>query len=209
MKTSSKTKFVSLAVAGAFLACAAGLQAQTPGLNLVQNPDFNGQQWTFQNTAGPFAFDWTYTSGSTSGLNLFSTSSYLVSQQLPTDNLYYYNISFDLGLTPSEGPVDFVVFWNQPIVNESFTMLPSPSSSSSANYTYVVTADGPISDFGLLGNTAFWSSLDNLSVSWTGGIDPPVPDAPVGFFMEAAVLLGMCGVAGGYRRRGLGLNKAA
>jgi hypothetical protein len=200
MQMSSKTKFVSLAVVGAFLACAAGVNAQTPGLNLVQNPVFNGQPWTFQSSDGPFASDWNYQSG----YNFFSTPGYLVSQQLPTDNLYYYSINFDLGLTPSEGPVDFALSWDQSFV--TFMTLQTPSSSSLMNYNIQVTADGPSSDFGLLGNTAFWSSLDNLNVSWTGGIDPPVPDAPVGFFMEAAVLLGMCGVAGGYRRRGLGFG---
>jgi hypothetical protein len=192
-------------LATAFLGFSLGSQAQTPspGVNVLDNPQFNGQSANFQATDGPFASGWNYSPG----YDFFGSPGLLVSQTLATGDLYYYNIAFNLGTTPSEGGVDFAVYWDGSFVQN---VMLSPSSSWSS-YSFQVTADGPGSDFGLVGNTAFWSSLDNLDVSWTGGIDPPpdpVPDSPLSFGLEALVLLGLAGMAGFDRRRELGLARA-
>jgi len=192
-------KSSNVALAGAFLALAVGSHAQTPGagVNVLTNPEFYGQTPTFQSTGGPVAAGWTYTPG----FDFFGSSLDLVSQSLPTTDLYYYDISFALGTTLGEAGVDFAMFWDQTPV----TVMSLPSSDAYANYSFQVTAVGPTSDIGLVGNSAFWSSLDNLDASWTGGIDPSpsVPDASIGFGLEAATLLGLCGVAGLHRRQEL------
>jgi hypothetical protein len=194
-------------LAGAFLAFALGSQAQTPspGVNVLDNPQFNGQSSTFQTTDGPFAAGWNYTPG----YNLFSSPGFLVSQTLETGNLYYYDISFNLGTTKAEGGVDFALYWDGSFV-QYMVLAPSASWSS---YNFQVTADGPSSGFGLVGNTAFWSSLDNLNLSWNGGIDPPpspspVPDAPLSFGLVSVVLLGMAGAGGIARRLDLGVARS-
>ncbi len=197
-----KIKLPPATLASAFLACALASQAASPlpGANLLTDPNFNGQPSTFQITDGPFAPGWTYSAG----YDFFSGSSDLVSQSIPTSDLYYYDIKFSLDTTPQESGVDFALFWDHTPV----TLMILPPSDQWANFSFQVTADGSSSDVGLVGNSAFWSSLDNLDVYWTGGIDPPpsVADGPIGFAWEAALLLGLCALAGFYRRHELSLS---
>ena len=196
MLLTSRVNLSVAALAGAFLALAAGSQAQSlppgAGVNLLADPGFTSQPPTFQSSGGPYAAGWTYTPG----FDIFSGSWDLVSQSLPTTDLYYYGISFNLGTTSAEGGVDFSVLWD----GSSIALDTLPASDAWTQYTFIVTASGPSSVVGLVGNSQFWSSLSGLDVSWTGGIDPPpVPDSPIGFTLEAAVLLGLCGLAGFFR----------
>jgi hypothetical protein len=192
----SKIYLTRAVLAGTLLASALNSHARSPlpGVNLLDNPEFTGQSSTFQNTDGPYATGWTYSPG----YDFFSNPGLLVSQSFSTGDLYYYDIAFNLGTTPAEGGVDFALDWDGTFVQ----YLSLPPSSAWQSYSFQVTAEGPNSTFGLVGNTAFWSSLDNLDVSWNGGIDPPsaVPDSPLAFGLEAWLLVGLCGVAAFYGR---------
>jgi len=199
----SKFKLSRGAVAGVLLALAAGSPAlglpTGAGVNLLNDPGFNGQPSTFQSSLGPYAAGWTYTPDP---FHLFGGDLDWVSQTLPTTDLYYYNITFTLGTQPGEPGVDFSLIWDVSLID----LRTLPADPGSTQYSYTVTANGTSSDIKLVGNSAFWSSLYNLNVDWTGAIDPPpVPDSPIGFGLEAALLLGLCGAAGLYHRQDLRL----
>jgi len=220
LNTKRQQKF-GIALAGvASLWLAVSSQAATPviGANVVENPSFSGQDANFQIDGGPTASDWQY---SDLGFNLFSAQgdSYLVSQNLPTEDLYYYQIDFSLAQTPSEGDVDFAVDWNGALLTGpggSPTTELSPSSSWD-NFSFIGTAGaGSTSTLGFVGNEAFWSSVKDLDVYWTGGIDPPphngsVPDRQIGFIWETSLFLSLFGLAAFYPRQEmkLVLRKAA
>ena len=197
MQLKRKVKSGIALLTAAMLAVAVGGQAQTPGVNLLDNPQLNGQSPLFQTAPGPYAAGWTYTPG----FNFFSGSWDLVSQSVPSTDLYYYDITFSLDTTVGEGGVDFATLWN----GSPVTVQSRAPSDSLVNYSFIVTADGASSAFGLVGNSEFWSSLENLDVSWTGGIDPPpsVPDSPIGLGWEAALLLVLAALGGYYRAQEL------
>ena len=196
MRMMRNLKSWNAALCVALWALAVGSQAQTPTaeLNLLANPDF-------QTTGWGIATGWNYASGSGAFSDAFFSGAEfdIVSQTLPTSDLYYYNIDFNLGILPNEGPVEFAVFW----IDSAVEYANFSPSGTWLDYGITVTADGPTSDFGLMGNSAFWSSLDNLDVYWNGGIDPPAlaADSPIGFGFEAAILFGLCGAAHFHRRR--------
>lgn len=171
-------------VAGVCLIMATQSHAQSPSYNLLTDPSFTGQSANFQSTSGSYASGWTYTPG----YDFFANNGDLVSQSISTANLYYYDITFNLGISPTEGNVDFALFWDGTPINVTTT-----SSPGWNEYSFQVTADSSSSQVGLVGNTAFWSSLYNLDTYWTGGVDPPPsPEGSIGFVFEAVLLLGLC-----------------
>jgi hypothetical protein len=190
-----KFKNAGALLAGALLASAVGSQAQTPGANVLVDPTLPGQSPNFQ-ANGQITYDtppWTYIN--LSGSSLVNGASWLVSQNVQTTDLYYYDITFSLDTAGSAQGADFAIFWNDSTVAPTANLSPG---SALINYSFQETAVGSNSEVGLLGNSAFWSDVSGLDVFWTGGIDPPpvVPDSPIGLGWEAALFLGLCGWAG-------------
>ena len=186
-------------LAGAILALAGGSQAQqVAGVNLLTDPAFYVQTPTFQSDGGPYAAGWDYRPD----FAFFFPGNGpldLVSQTISTADLYYYNINFSLNTSDTAPGAEFAVFWNDSKVTQLWELTPT---AAWVNYSFEVTAHGSSSDFGVLGNSIFWADMSQLSVSWNGSIDPPpsAPDSPLGLGLETAVLLGLCGAAGLYRR---------
>jgi hypothetical protein len=161
--------------------------------NVVTDPGFNGQSPDFQ-TGGSISPDWTYTPDY---LTFGGSPLTLVSQIIPTPGaLYIYDIDLKFGTTPPDQSLVFFVFWDG-----SWSGTVTDSSGWQDN-NFLETAAGPTSDLGFAGNATAWATLGSLDVFYSGTTDPTptVPDSPIGFRLAAAMLLGLCGAAGIYRR---------
>lgn len=172
--------------------------------NVVTDPGFAGQSPDFQ-TGGSISPDWTYTPNF---LSFGGSPLTLVSQTIPTPGaLYIYDIDLKFGTTPPDQSLLFFVFWDG-----NFAGAVTDSTGWQDN-NFLVTAVGPTSDLGFAGNSTAWATLGSLDVFFSGLVDaaPSAPDSPIGFGLEAALLLGLCGAAGFYRRPELcpALDKAA
>jgi len=179
-------------------AVSATAQAQNP--NVVNDPTFNGQSPNFQ-VNGLISPDWQYTPNY---LN-FGQPWTLVSQTINTPgDLYIYDIDVQFAQPPAGQGLDFFIYWNG---------MPIGSIQGSAgweDHNFMVTALGPTSDLGFVGNETAWANLGSLDVSWSGLIDPPpasAPDSPLGLALVAAVFGGICGVAAIKRRPELALQR--
>jgi hypothetical protein len=190
--------FRSKLAVGALLgnALCASARAQNP--NVVNDPTFAGQSPNFQ-AGGSISPDWTYTPNY---LN-FGQPWTLVSQTINTPgNLYIYDIDVQFAQPPIGQGLDFFVFWDGVPVANIF------GSDGWVDHNYMVTAVGPTSEIGFVGNPTAWANLGSVDVSWSGLIDPPpdsgpvsAPDSPLGLALVAGVLGGICGIAALQRRR--------